>query len=71
MRRKVDTPQGRRTYAKRMAIVEPVFGNIKACKGMDRFTLRGRHKVNLQWMLYCLVHNIGKIAHLPLYAQAA
>lgn len=71
MRRKIDTPQGRITYGKRMAIVEPVFGNIRACKGMDRFTLRARHKVNLQWMLYCLVHNIGKIAHLPQYAQAA
>jgi transposase len=71
MRRKIDTPQGRMTYGKRMAIVEPVFGNIRACKGMDRFTLRGQHKVNLQWMLYCLVHNIGKIAHLPQYAQAA
>jgi hypothetical protein len=29
---------------------------------MDRFTLRSRSKVNIQWTLYCLVHNIGKIA---------
>jgi hypothetical protein len=28
---------------------------------MDRFTLRGRIKVTIQWMLYCLVHNIEKI----------
>jgi transposase len=61
MKQKIDTPEGRRTYSKRLGIVEPVFGNIRACKKMDRFTLRGKVKVNIQWMLYCLVHNIEKI----------
>jgi transposase len=61
MKKKIDTPQGRRTYSKRLGIVEPVFGNIRACKRMDRLTLRGQIKVNIQWMLYCLVHNIEKI----------
>ncbi|NVM23425.1 MAG: IS1182 family transposase [Desulfobacterales bacterium] len=61
MKQKIDTPDGRRTYSKRLGIVEPVFGNIRACKRMDRFTLRGKTKVNIQWMLYCLVHNIEKI----------
>ena len=61
MRNKIDTPEGRRQYSKRMSIVEPVFGNIRTCKKMDRFTLRGKTKVNIQWMLYCLVHNIEKI----------
>ena len=61
MKRKIDTAEGRRIYAKRLGIVEPVFGNIRAQKKMDRFTLRGRVKVNIQWMLYCLVHNIEKI----------
>jgi hypothetical protein len=28
---------------------------------MDRFTLRGCGKVNVQWKLFCLVHNIEKI----------
>jgi len=63
MKRKIDTPEGRRTYSKRLGIVEPVFGNIRACKRMDKFTLRGQTKVNIQWMLYCLVHNIEKILH--------
>jgi hypothetical protein len=63
MRRKIDTPEGRRTYSKRLGIVEPVFGNIRSCKKMDRFTLRGLIKVNIQWLLYCLVHNIEKIAN--------
>lgn len=61
MKNKIDTPEGRRTYSKRLGIVEPVFGNIRICKKMDRFTLRGKTKVNIQWMLYCLVHNIEKI----------
>lgn len=61
MKEKIDTPEGRRTYSKRLGIVEPVFGNIRSCKRMDRFTLRGKIKVNIQWMLYCLVHNIEKI----------
>jgi len=48
-------------YNKRIAIVEPVFGNLKN-KGMDRFTLRGKTKVNTQWRMFSLVHNIEKIA---------
>jgi hypothetical protein len=63
MKQKIDTPEGRRTYSKRLGIVEPVFGNIRSCKKMDRFTLRGRIKVTIQWLLYCLVHNIEKIAN--------
>jgi len=61
MKKRIDTPEGRRQYSKRIAIVEPVFGNIRSCKKMDRFTLRGKVKVNLQWLLYCMVHNIEKI----------
>jgi len=63
MREKIDTAEGRKKYSKRLAIVEPVFGNIRAQKRMDRFTLRGRAKTNSQWMLYCMVHNIEKILH--------
>jgi transposase len=58
----VDSPAGRHTYAQRMGIVEPVFGNIKNNKKMNRFTLRGLQKVTVQWLYYCLVHNIEKIA---------
>jgi hypothetical protein len=61
MKHKIDTIEGRRIYGKRLAIVEPVFANIRTQKRMDRFTLRGNMKVNIQWMLYCLVHNIEKI----------
>ena len=62
MKAKIDTPLGRRIYSRRLGIVEPVFANIAAQKGLDRFTLRGRAKVNIQWKLYCMVHNLEKIA---------
>ena len=67
MLEKVDSDRGRKIYPQRMAIVEPVFANIRAQKRMDRFTLRGKIKVNIQWMLYCMVHNIEKIMN---YATA-
>ena len=50
-------------YGERFATVEPVFANLRHNKGLDRFTLRGRHKVDTQWKLFCLVHNIEKLAH--------
>ncbi|MEL0661039.1 transposase, partial [Psychromonas arctica] len=35
--------------------------NITVNKGMNKFTLRGQDKVNTQWQMYCLVHNIEKL----------
>jgi hypothetical protein len=61
MAAKIDSEKGRRIYPRRIAIVEPVFANIQTHKGMSRFTLRGKIKVNIQWLLYCMIHNIGKI----------
>jgi len=58
---KIDSEEGRAIYQQRIAIVEPVFGNIRSVKRLDRFTLRGKKKVNAQWNLYCMVHNIEKI----------
>jgi transposase len=56
-----DSARGRFFYSQRMGTVEPVFANIRYTLGLDRFTLRGRVKVNIQWQLFCMVHNIGKI----------
>jgi hypothetical protein len=61
MAAKIDSEKGRRIYHQRIAIPEPVFANIRIDKAMNRFTLRGKIKVNIQWLLYCMVHNIGKI----------
>jgi len=58
---KIGTEQGRRIYPQRLAIAEPVFANIRINKRLDRFTLRGKAKVNIQWLMFCLVHNIEKI----------
>lgn len=44
--------------------VQPVIGNTRNNKWLDRFTLRGQMKMYGQWKLYCLVHNIEKLAHL-------
>ncbi|MBD3338180.1 MAG: hypothetical protein GF353_03675 [Candidatus Lokiarchaeota archaeon] len=62
MKAKIDTLKGRRIYSKRLVIVEPVFANIRTQKRLDRFTLRTRVKVDIQWKLFALVHNIEKIA---------
>ena len=60
--RRVESPKGRQLYSQRIATVEPVFANIRHHKRMGRFTLRGKAKVSTQWNLYCLVHNIEKMA---------
>ncbi len=62
MQRRLDTPAGRAQYGRRLATVEPVFANLRHNKRLDRFTLRGRAKVDGQWKLYCLVHNVEKLA---------
>jgi transposase len=61
MKRRIDSLKGKLVYQRRLATVEPVFANLRAAKRLDRFTLRGKTKVNAQWLLYCLVHNFGKI----------
>jgi len=63
MKRAIDSERGRALYGGRFATVEPVFGNLRHNKRLNRFTLRGQKKVDAQWKLYCLVHNIEKLAH--------
>ena len=61
MRRKIDTITGRLTYSRRLAIAEPPFAHIRSILRLDRFSLRGKRKVNTQWLLYCMVHNLTKV----------
>ena len=63
MRRRVDSQLGKTIYGHRMSVVEPVFGNIGTNKRLNRFSLRGKEKVQGQWRLFCLVHNIEKVAN--------
>lgn len=62
MRRAIDSPRGRQLYSQRIGTVEPVFANIRHNKGLMRLNHRGREKVNTQWNLYCMVHNIEKLS---------
>lgn len=61
MKRKIDSLKCRYIYSRRLGTVEPVFANITRTLGLNRFTLRGKRKVNGQWLLYCMVHNLLKI----------
>lgn len=61
MKRKIDSTIGRIIYGMRLAISEPPFSHITSALGLDRFTLRGKTKVNTQWNLFCIVHNLTKI----------
>lgn len=58
----IDSPWGRGLYSRRIATVGPVFANLRHNKRLNRFTLRGQAKVSTQWQLFCLVHNIEKLA---------
>jgi transposase len=61
MKHRIDSPKGKHIYSHRMSTVEPVFGNIGTNKGLNRFSLRGKDKVQGQWYLFCLIHNIEKL----------
>lgn len=61
MKRKIDSVLGRHVYNQRLGTVEPVFGNLRWNLKLNRFTLRSRRKVDTQWKLFSIVHNMGKI----------
>ena len=60
MKVRIDTREGRLLYGRRLGIVEPVFGNLHNHR-LRRFTLRSRRKVDAQWKLFALVHNVQKL----------
>lgn len=61
MRRKLRTKAGKRVYARRKVIVEPVFGQIKQARGIRQFLMRGLEKARGEWALICLTHNVLKL----------
>lgn len=61
VRRKLRTKKGRLVYGLRKQLPEPVFGQMKRCRGLDQFLLRGREKVDAEWSLWCTTHNLLKI----------
>nr|WP_306441222.1 transposase [Methyloversatilis sp. XJ19-13] len=63
MKRRIGSEHGKQMIGARFARVEPVFGNLRHNKRLDRFTLRARSKVDGQWKLYCMAHNIEELGH--------
>ena len=61
MKQKIDSPEGRHIYSRRLGTVEPVFGHVTGAIGIKRFSLRGKRKVDGQWKLMMMLHNILKI----------
>ena len=62
MRQRIDSDEGKRMITRRFATVEPVFGNLRYNKRLSRFTLRSKAKVDGQFKLYAMMHNIEKFA---------
>ena len=52
----------RSRYRLRKHTVEPVFGQIKECRGLRRFLHRGLEKVAAEWQMLCTAHNLLKLA---------
>jgi transposase len=71
MKRKLKTETGQALYKRRKAIVEPVFGQIKAARGIRAFLLRGIEKVSAEWKLICATHNLLKLFRAGRQLQAA
>ena len=61
MKSKIDSVVGKAIYAKRIATAEPPFAHIRHVMGLKRFSFRGKKKVNNQWLLFCIVHNLKKV----------
>lgn len=61
MARKLKTKEGRAVYARRKAIVEPVFGQMHTVQDAKRLLLRGKQAARAQWRFQCAVHNLLKL----------
>ena len=70
MRQKLQSPEGQAVYKMRKAVVEPVFGQIKERRGFRRFLFRGLKKVEAEWQIICLTHNLLKLFRAGVCPQA-
>jgi len=70
MRGLLNSPRGKAIYARRKATVEPVFGQIRACRGFGHFSFRGLFKNRCEWLFVCLTHNLLKLFRAAKAAQA-
>jgi hypothetical protein len=63
MARRMRTKPGRADYARRKAIVEPVFGQMKTRQNAKQLRLRGLTGVKGEWTLHVICHNLRKLAN--------
>ncbi len=61
MARKLHTKKGRAAYARRKAIVEPVFGQMKVAQDAGKLRLRGLVNAQGEWTLQAFCHNLRKL----------
>jgi transposase len=71
MRRVLATERGGELYSRRLGMVEPVFGQIKANRRIGRFKRRGRAAARSEWRLIAATHNLLKLHRHALAAAAA
>jgi hypothetical protein len=69
MESKLAREEGEAAYAQRCSTVEPVFGQM-VTRGLERFRLRGKRKVQLEWSLWCTTHNLLKLWRHALRARS-
>ena len=65
LRQKLRSPAGRAVYARRKAVVEPVFGVLKQQRGMRQFRTRGLAKVGIEFTLAALAYNLTRLHAQP------
>jgi Transposase DDE domain len=61
MARKLKTKEGHAVYARRKAIVEPVFGQMHTVQDARQLLLRGKQAARAQWRFQCAIHNLLKV----------
>src|ERR1039458_5925765 len=63
MARRLRTKAGRADYARRKAIVEPAFGQMKVRQHAGHLRLRGLDGARGEWTLHLVCHNLRKLAN--------
>jgi transposase len=59
--RKLRAKRGRRLYKRRSQMSEPVFGQTKSCRGVNRFMRRGLANCQADGKVICGTHNLLKL----------
>ena len=67
----LDTPEGAALYRQRQRMIEPVFGNTKFNRRINRFHRRGLAACRAEWRLIAATHNLMKLYRSRMSAQTA